>query len=473
MDTPGIESMGDRRLNRRDFLGGLVLLGTSGVVMSACSSGPSSGSPKTSLPSFPLGAAARSTSKPVEITLWHSMNSANQTTLTNLTSRFNSSQSDVHVNLVNQNSYDDTLSAYDAALSGGTLPEVVQMQTTNLQYMIDSQSTVPIQSAVEADHYDLFDYIPSTVEFFKVEGTLYALPFNISSNVLYYDKNAFRAAGLDPNSPPRSLDSLRSAAQRIVRTNTEKYGMSLKVTDADFQLELALAGDELVNNNNGRSARATVVTFDDKVGKSIFKWWGGMLDDKLAQPTSYTTFDNLFGIANRIAPMTWETSAALGTILSVLDQYPQVSLGVGGLPSPTAAKGGVFAGGAGLYIVSKSSSERQDAAWRYIKFLNEPSQQAEWAVGTGYIPIRKSATRLPVLTQAWSKVPGYLVAYNQILASPSNPATAGAVIGPFSQVSDTINNAISSLGSGANPDTALARAAAACNQSIASYNARV
>jgi sn-glycerol 3-phosphate transport system substrate-binding protein len=124
-------------------------------------------------------------------------------------------------------------------------------------------------------------------------------------------------------------------------------------------------------------------------------------------------------------------------------------------------------------MVSKSSPERQDAAWQYIKFLNEPSQQAEWAVGTGYIPIRKSATRLPVLTQAWSKVPGYLVAYNQILASPSNPATAGAVIGPFSQVSDTINNAISSLGSGANSDTALARAAVACNQSIASYNARV
>jgi len=65
------------------------------------------------------------------------------------------------------------------------------------------------------------------------------------------------------------------------------------------------------------------------------------------------------------------------------------------------------------------------------------------------------------------------VAYNQILASPANPATAGAVIGSFSQVSDAINNAISSLGSGANPDTALARAAATSNQAISSYNARL
>jgi sn-glycerol 3-phosphate transport system substrate-binding protein len=473
MDVSRIGPSDDRQLNRREFLGGLVLLGASGVVLSACSSGASPGAPKVSLPSFPLGAASRASSKPVEITLWHSMTSANLATLVNLTDRFNSSQHDVHVSLVNQNSYTDTFTAYTAALSGGTLPDVVQMQTTDLQFMIDSRSVVPAQSAIEADHYDLSDYIPSTVEFFKVTGVQYALPFNISSDVLYYDKDAFRAAGLDPDSPPDSLEGLRSAAQRIVSSGTEKYGMSLKVTDSDFELELALAGGELVNQDNGRSGRATAVTFDDKIGKSIFEWWGGMLDDKLAQPTSFTTYDNLFAVANRIAPMTWETSAALGTILGVLDTYPQVSLGVGGLPSPSSPKGGVFAGGAGLFMVSKSSSERQDAAWQFIKFLNEPDQQATWAVGTGYIPIRKSAVELPLLTEAWSKVPGYRVAYDQILASPSDPVTAGAVIGSFAQVSDTIQNAITSLASGTNPDTALAQASEACNRAISSYNSRV
>jgi sn-glycerol 3-phosphate transport system substrate-binding protein len=248
--------------------------------------------------------------------------------------------------------------------------------------------------------------------------------------------------------------------------------MSLKITHADFEEELALAGGQLVNNDNGRSARATAVSFDDKAGKSIFEWWGGMLDDKLAQSTSFTSYDNLLAIANRVAPMTWDTSASLGTILRDLNAYPHVSLGVGGLPSPSSPDGGVFVGGAGLFMVSKSSSERQDAAWQYIKFLNEPAQQAVWAVGTGYIPIRKSATQQSVLTQAWSRIPGYRVAYDQILASPSDPATAGAVIGPFSHVVDAINNAITSLGSsGAKPDTALAQAAATCNQAISSYNA--
>ena len=71
------------------------------------------------------------------------MTSANLATLVNLTDRFNSSQHDVHVSLVNQNSYTDTFTAYTAALSGGTLPDVVQMQTTDLQFMIDSRSVVP------------------------------------------------------------------------------------------------------------------------------------------------------------------------------------------------------------------------------------------------------------------------------------------------------------------------------------------
>jgi len=94
-------------------------------------------------------------------------------------------------------------------------------------------------------------------------------------------------------------------------------------------------------------------------------------------------------------------------------------------------------------------------------------------VGTGYIPIRKSATQIPALVDAWQSVPGYRVAYEQILASPKDPATAGAVIGAFAQVSSTINDAITSLASGTNPVAALAQAAGASNQDISSYNARV
>jgi sn-glycerol 3-phosphate transport system substrate-binding protein len=465
-----------RRLGRRELVG-LLAAGGAGAVLAACSSPSTRTTTTTAATStpkaFPLGAAARASSKPVPITLWHSMTSANLTTLTTMTNQFNASQSDVKVNLVNQSSYTDTLTAYTTALSGGTLPDVVQMETADLQLLIDSQSVVPAQGAVDAESYDLSDFIPATVEYFTVRDTLWAMPFNISSQVLYYDQDAFTAAGLDPTSPPKTLDELRSAAQKIVSTGTEKYGMSLKVTDSTFQLLLALGGGELVNEGNGRHGRATAVTFDDALGKSIFGWWAGMLDDKLAQATSGTTYDNLFATGNRIAPMSFDTSAAIGTILGVLNTYPKVKLGIGPLPSTSAPGGGVFVGGAAMFMVSKSPPERQDAAWQFIKYLTAPEQQATWAVGTGYIPIRKSATTIASLVSAWESQPGYRVAYDQILSSPKDTATAGAVIGAFAQVSSAINDAITSLGSGAKPDPALAQAAGAADQAISAYNDRV
>ncbi|HUC06292.1 MAG TPA: extracellular solute-binding protein [Acidimicrobiales bacterium] len=466
MEAPSTP-VGADHLSRRAFLGVAAVVGASGAI-----SVPASASGRSGAATFPLGAASRAGSKPVVITMWHSMTSANLTTLSNLTDQFNTSQKNVRVNLVNQNSYTDTLAAYTAALSGGSLPDLVQMQTTALQFMIDSQSIVPAQGAVRADHYSLSDYLPASVEFFRVNGTLYAMPFNISSNVLYYDRKAFAAAGLDPDAPPTSLAGLRSAAEKIVRSKVAKYGMSLKVTDSDFELELALADGLLVNHQNGRTGRATAVSFDNAKGRAIFDWWGGMLQDQLAQPTSDTTYDNLLAIGNRIAPMTWETSAALGTILTVLNSYPQVGLGVAPLPRP-AKRGGVFVGGAGLFMVSKSPPTHQDAAWQFIKFLNSPASQATWSVGTGYVPIRKSATLLPAITAAWASQPYFKVAYQQIAASPTDPATAGAVIGAFNQVSNAINDGISSLASGTKPVTALKATEKACNSAIAAYNARI
>jgi ABC-type glycerol-3-phosphate transport system substrate-binding protein len=101
------------------------------------------------------------------------------------------------------------------------------------------------------------------------------------------------------------------------------------------------------------------------------------------------------------------------------------------------------------------------------------AQQAQWAVGTGFIPIRKSAVTQPVLVDAWQKMPYFRVAYDQVLGSPANPASAGAVCGAQAQVDNAIQSAMSQLAEGVAPGTALHDAAATANQAIASYNSRV
>jgi sn-glycerol 3-phosphate transport system substrate-binding protein len=465
-----------RSLSRRRFLAGLVVAPSAGALLAACSS---SSSPSTatspSSSSFPIGAASRATSKPVSITVWHSMTSNNLTTLQSLTESFQRSQSDVVVNLVNQDDYTDTMTLYTESLSGGPFPDVVQIESSDLQLMVDSQSVVPASAAVMADGYSLSDFVPSTVAYFRTGTTLWAMPFNISSQILFYDQNAFQKAGLDPSVPPATLDDVRSAAQKIVSSGTEKFGLSFKTTPSNFEQWMALGDQLLVNNDNGRSARATAVAFDNSFGESLFSWISELFTDKLAQPTSPTTYDNLIGIANRIAPMTLETSGALGTVVSLLDsgQYSDVKLGVGPLPRPTGGTGGVFVGGAGLYMSKRSPPERKDAAWQYIKYLVGSAQQAQWAVGTGFIPIRKSAVTQPVLVDAWQKMPAFRIAYQQVLGSPANPASAGAVCGAQAQVDNAIQSAMSQLAEGVAPATALRGAGATANQAIASYNSRV
>jgi sn-glycerol 3-phosphate transport system substrate-binding protein len=464
---------GLHRIDRRRFLA-LSSSISGAALLGACStsSSPSSSPSTTGAKAFPLGAAARAKSKPVSITLWHSMQSANLAALESITKSFNSSQSDVRVNLVNQDSYTDTLTLYTAALSGGTLPDVVQMESSDLQLMIDSQSIVSAESAIDADHYDLSDFLASTIDYFRVGGTLWALPFNISSQVLYFDAKAFEKAGLDPTSPPTTLSDLESAAEKVVTSGTESYGMSLKLSPSTFEEWLAMDGQPLLDNGNGRTSRATAVSFDDTAGKSIASYYEHMYSAKLAQPTSATTYDNLFAIANRIAPMTLETSAALGTVVGLLGGYPDVKLGVGPMPGPVAT-GGIFVGGAGLYMVNRSSPESQDASWQYIKFLVSPAQQATWAAASGYIPVRKSSLSQSVLAARWAQVPAFRVAYDQILASPQSVATAGPVCGVQDDVDNAVEDALTAISSGTAYASALSQAASTANQAISSYNSRL
>ena len=475
--TPDVPMFGRGVLSRRDLLRGATAasLGTGFALLVPGTAGTAGAAGSR----FPIGAAAKAKSKPVSVTMWHSMTSANLTALTTLTNQFNASQKDVVVNLVAQTSYTDTLTAYTTALSGeiSRLPDVVQWETELIQILIDSQTVVPAGSAIAADHYSLSDFVPSMVDYFRVDGTLWALPFNVSSQVLYYDQNAFTKAGLNPTTPPTSLAQLRSAAQKIVSSGTAKYGMSLKETASTFELWMALGGGTVINKKNGRSGRATAVTFDDALGRSIFKWWSGMLDDHLAQSTSGTSYDNLLAIGSGIAPITLDTSASLGTILQVLNggQYANIKLGVGPIPSPGSKPvktGGIFIGGAGLYMVKKSAAT-QDAAWQFIKYLTKPAQQAAWAAASGYVPVRKSAISLAPLAQAWAKVPGYRVPYQQLLKSPSNAATAGYVAGAANQIDQSILSALQSLTSGTPPNRAIALATSAANAAISSYNERV
>jgi sn-glycerol 3-phosphate transport system substrate-binding protein len=424
--------------------------------------------------------ALKSASKPVEITFWHSMPRENAATLQKLTDAFNASQSDVKVNLVNQIDYASTLTKYKAGLSSGDLPDVVQLQETDQQQIIDTGTVLPAAVCAEADKYSFSDFLPRVISYFTVQGTQYAMPFNTSGPVLYYNKKAFTAAGLDPEKPPATLDDVRAAAEKLKSSGVEAP-LGLKTEPGFFEHWRAHDNRLYVNNSNGRKARTTKSVYTDAVGRKIFSFLSGMVKDGLATTNpdlgGSGTFDDLTGIGAGTHAMAFDTSASLGTVSSVLGSgaFPNVDLGVAPLPGPSAKnRGGVLVSGGALYMVNKSAPAKQAAAWQYLKFLDDTANMTTWAIGTGYLPIRKSSASSSDMQSYWAKNPYYKVAYDQLVNGPTNTATSGSVIGNYTGARDAIRDAENSMFlNGTDPAKALTDAAKNATAAIDDYNSRI
>ncbi|HEV3134169.1 MAG TPA: ABC transporter substrate-binding protein [Acidimicrobiia bacterium] len=451
-----------------------VVLAVVGLAIPVAGAAPAQSSGKC-----PVNALKNAKNKPVDITYWQGgLQRANEEAILRLTDQFNSSQNDVHVTVVNQTTYADTLNKFRAGLSSGDLPDLVQIEDTGLQQMIDTQAVLPAQACVDAEKYDLSDNLKRVVDYYSVKGKLWPVPFNVSNPVLYYNKKAFQSAGLDPNNPPKTLDEVKAAAQKLKDSGTvSQAGFGMKLDPWYLEQWSALGGKAYVNNGNGRKSRATSTTFDNATGKEIFTFLDTMVKQGLARTNpadGSSAFDNLLGVGNGNFGMTIDTSAALGTIQQVLasGQYPDVELGVAPMPGPKG-KGGVLVGGGANYIVKKSSPEKQAAAWQYAKFLNDPQTQADWSIATGYVPIRQSAANMPQVQQYWTANPGFKVAYDQLLAGVANTATAGPVIGDYQGVRDVVLDSEQQMFNGMSPSAALKLAKQNANGKIEEYNSRV
>jgi sn-glycerol 3-phosphate transport system substrate-binding protein len=421
---------------------------------------------------------------PVSITFWHSMTAANQDTLKNLAQSFNTSQNEVTVNLVFQGGYDDSLNKFLASLGRASeLPAIIQVEDASTQLMVDSKEITPVQDFIDRDKYDLSNFEPRVLDYYRVGDRLYSMPFNLSSPVLYYDKNDFREVGLDPEKPPQTLEELKEYSQKLLLKdssgNITRSGLALDVMPWHFEQWLAKAGALYVNNGNGREGRATEAVFNGPEGKAIFEWWADMVKSGLAfnvgRNPSFA--DGLLAIASGRASMTITTSAALRSIFDVLESggAKDVELGVGPMPGPQSPDGGVIVGGASLWIVNARPEVEQEAAWKFLKFLVEPEQQATWYAGSGYFPIRSDAFDEPAAKEAEAHYPYLRVAPQELQEGARNRATQGFLLGPFSKIrSEIVATAIESMIlTDTPPDEALDKAASDATQAIKEYNQRL
>jgi sn-glycerol 3-phosphate transport system substrate-binding protein len=414
-------------------------------------------------------------SGPVAIDFWHAMTAENETTLEALTADYNAAQDRVRVNLIFQGTYDETAQKYLATARGGGLPSIVQLEETRIQMAIDSQTMLPVQACIDAAGYDTSDHLPAVIDQYTVEGLLWPMPFNTSGPVLYYNTVLFEAIGLTADDVPTTLDELRDVSQRIVDSGLAPYGFAFELSPWYLEQWFAKANQPLVNNDNGRTNRATAANFDTPIASEVFSFVDGMMRDGLATNIGRNTsgVDALLAIASGDVGMTFGTSAALGSILVVLEsaRFPGVGVGVAPLPGPSG--GGVLVGGAGLWLVERDRTDAEKAAaWDYVLWLNEPEQQARWHVGTGYMPIRRAAIESDDIQQLWQDEPAFRVAFDQLLASEAD--FGGPVVGDYAALRDVIVEALERMIlQGAAPEVVLADAKQQADTAIESYNRSV
>lgn len=120
---------------------------------------------------------------------------------------FNASHKDIQVEPVYQGKYDDSLNKLKASLGSNSGPDIIQVYEIGSKFMIDSKMITPVQQFIDADKFDLSQLEPNITRYYTIDGKLNAMPFNTSNPILYYNKDAFKAAGLDPANPRKRMMS--------------------------------------------------------------------------------------------------------------------------------------------------------------------------------------------------------------------------------------------------------------------------
>lgn len=472
-----------------------VIVTALALVAGACKSGSSgssgggNGGAAAALPECPIHALDDVTT-PVEVVVWHSYVAKTKDTLEALAAAYNASQSKVKVRIESQGaSYDELLRKYQSAIPTKQLPAVAIMEDNTTQSMADSGTVLPAQSCIDADHLDTSAFMKTAVDFYSLGGSLYPASANLSTNIIYYNKNHFRKAGLDPNSAPRTLDEIRDYARKIKDTGVVAQPVVLKLTPWYWEVWNTGQRSPIVDNDNGRgSGETTSAVFDDAQTLQTIQWLKGMVDDGLLQaiPDTDGQVNDYLAMAQQTASMTIESSVAATSIKAFLGGNLDVGnigadkgsvdlgaldIGAAEVPGVTEPGKAQVSGGA-WYITNTTSPQVQAGAWDFMKWWNSVDTQAKWLLQGSYLPFNTKAVDEVTVKDAWTNdIAGrwLAISWRQLLAV--DPNFPGPAIGPYDKFREAFQRALEAVAfKGSDPQSVLTQAAKETTSAIEQYN---
>lgn len=383
------------------------------------------------------------------VTFWHAMGGAGQEAIEAIVDAYNASQDEVVVKAEYQGSYDEALTKFHSVAGTESAPTMIQVFEIGTMSMINSGHIEPIQNYVDAEDYDMSYLEENIVSYYTIDDQFYSMPFNSSTPVMYYNKDAFEEAGLDPETPPATFEEIEEAGRQIKDSNPDMNGFALQAYGWLFEQLLANQGALLMNNDNGRTDTPTEIGFTEEEGKSIFQWVENMVNDGTFANYG-TNGDNMVAgfLAGDVA-MFLQSSA---NTRDVVDNAP-FEVGVAFLPHPeNVDREGVVIGGASLWMVDDKDQAEKDAAWDFMKFVQQPEIQAEWHVNTGYFAINPSAYDEQVVQDAYEEAPQLQVTVEQLQSTNPSYATAGALMDMIPEERRIVETALEAVYNGSDLD---------------------
>ena len=277
--------------------------------------------------------------------------------------------------------------------------------------MADTKMAMPLDDLIAADPEGqafVDDFIDGFMLDSYVDGSIYSIPFQRSTMVMFYNKDAFEEVGLDPEAPPTTWDEMVEYAQKL--TNENRYGVGIALNSGSAQW--AFTGFSLQNCTNGvglMSADGKEVYFNTPENIEALQLWLDLQNKYMCMApgiVQWTDLPTQF-LAGEVA-MIYHTTGNLTNIRN------NATFDFGVCFLPAGRQWGAPTGGGNFYINNGISEERQKAAWEFIKFCCSTERAAQWSIDTGYVATRESCYETQLLKDYYADFPQALVAYEQL-----------------------------------------------------------
>ena len=369
----------------------------------------------------------------------------------------------VKVKPIYSGTYQDTITKALTAVKSGEPPVTSILLSTDMYTLIDEDAIVAFDDFIKTpdDQTWLKSFYPAFMENSQTGGKTWGIPFQRSTIVIYWNKDMFKEAGLDPNRAPANWKEMAEYAQKLTKHDASgkvtQWGLQIPSSGFPYWLFQALA---IENGANLMNAAGTETYYDKPEVIEALQYWVDLAKKQKVHPEGIvewgTTPKDFF---EKKMAMMWTTTGNLTNVKT----NAKFDFGVAMLPA--GKQRGSPTGGGNFYLFKKSSPAQQAAAFRFIKWITTPQRAAQWGIDTGYVAVRADAWETPIMKQYVAGFPAAAVARDQLPYAKAELSTHDN-----QRVTQALNNGLQAALTGAKtPEQAMKDAQRESERLLRSY----